>query len=417
MDDKEFLASFKVKFSNLRQLPLLDFTKNLFPLVDLSEVYLICNQHIVSTTKALFQTLFDLGLKRENISVIGKCYSTDPRVFQELKEENIDVCESSLFFDSYKSFDEQLIENTKLFINSRLHQIKNKKFKKIIVLDDGGYLLLAINSFLLDFTSFIGIEQTTSGYDKIKNLNLHFPVINLARSYAKLNFESPIIAILIKQALQRQFNLLTLTPKQSLIIGNGAIGREIYDALSPNYQIKRFDQIESLTDISEKDFEDLIGSFDLIIGCTGKTVLSAAQIQKLKKGCILVSASSSDREFDIVPFRKSVPQVSDCHKNLYLNNVQVLNCGFPVNFDAYFDELDIQELEFTRSLLLASIVYGYQIEKKNSIFYQLIDLNMDVQERIISKFLSLHPHMEGNDKNSKEIINNLLLEDYDKSIL
>ena len=417
MSYTEFLASSRVRFNDLRQLPLLDFTKDLFHLVDLSEVYLICNQHIVSTTKALFQTLFDLGLKRENISVIGKCYSTDPRVFQELKKENIDVCESSLSFDSYKSFDQQLLDNTKLFIHSRLHKIKNKKFKKIIVLDDGGYLLLAINSFMLNFTSFIGIEQTTSGYERVKNLNLRFPVINLARSYAKLNFESPIIAILIKQALQRQFNLLNLRPKQSLIIGNGAIGSEIYDVLSPNYQIKRFDQIQSLTDISREDFDDLIGDFDLIIGCTGKTVLNADQIQKLKKGCILVSTSSSDREFDIVPFRRAIARVADCHQNLYLNDIQVLNCGFPINFDAHFDELDIQELEFTRSLLLAAILYGYQIGKEEPLLHQLIDLNMDIQKRIIFKFLSLHPHMDGNNHNPKGSINNLSLEDYDKPIL
>lgn len=394
----EFSVNSKVKFSNLRQLPLLEFTKDLFHLVDLSEVYLICNQHIVSTTKALFQTLFDLGLKKENLSVIGKCYSTDPRVFQELKKENIDVCDSSLFFDSYSSFDQQLKGNTKRFINSRLDKLNDKKFKKIIVLDDGGSLLLYMASLFLDFGSFVGIEQTTSGYERIKHLKLPFPVVNLARSYAKLNFESPIIAILIKQALQRQFDLLNLNPKQSLIIGNGSIGGEIYDVLSSNYSIKRFDQVESLTDISEEDFNDLIGDFDLIIGCTGKTVLNLNQIYKLKKGCILVSTSSSDREFDIVPFRRMIPRALNCHQNLCFNGIQLLNCGFPINFDEHFDELDIQELEFTRSLLLASILYGYRMEKEELSSCQLIDLNTDIQNQIISKFLLLHPHMDNNSK-------------------
>jgi S-adenosylhomocysteine hydrolase len=394
----EFSVNSEVKFSNLRKLPLLDFTKDLFHSVDLSEVYLICNQHIVSTTKALFQAFFDLGLKKENLSVIGKCYSTDPRVLQELKKENIDVCESSLSFDSYGSFDQQLTENTKQFINSRLDRINNKKFKKIIVLDDGGSLLVSMDSLSLDFRLFVGVEQTTSGYDRIKHLKLQFPVVNLARSYAKLNFESPIIAILIKQALRRQFDLLNLNPKQILIIGNGSIGCEIYDALSLNYQIKRFDQIQSLTDISGEDFDDLIGDFDLIIGCTGKTVLNADQIQKLKKGCILVSASSSDREFDIVPFRKTIPRVIDCHQNLCFDGIQVLNCGFPINFDEHFDELDIQELEFTRSILLASVLYGCQMETEDLSSYPLVELNIDIQNQIISKFLSLHPHMDKNPK-------------------
>ena len=56
----------------LRKLPLLDFTANLYPDVDLSSVYVICAQHVVSTTYSLFNALFELGLAARNVSAIGK---------------------------------------------------------------------------------------------------------------------------------------------------------------------------------------------------------------------------------------------------------------------------------------------------------------------------------------------------------
>ncbi len=173
----------------LRKLPLLDFTATLYPGTVLSEVYIICAQHLVSTTYSLFHALFKLGLKPSNLSAIGKCYSTDPQAYREMKKMGIDVCPSSLIFDSHRPFDKQYRENIKAFIDQRLKSLTNTNYKKIIILDDGGELISAVNTALRGSTTIIGIEQTSSGFHKLKHKNIRFPIINVARSPAKLNYE------------------------------------------------------------------------------------------------------------------------------------------------------------------------------------------------------------------------------------
>ena len=41
-------------------------------------------QHILETTHAMFRSLYKLGLKPQNISIIGKCYSTCREVYEEM---------------------------------------------------------------------------------------------------------------------------------------------------------------------------------------------------------------------------------------------------------------------------------------------------------------------------------------------
>ncbi len=277
----------------LRNLPLLNFTMKLFPDEDLSSVYVICAQHLVSTTYSLFHALLKLGLKAENLSAIGKCYSTDPMAYEEMKKLGIDVCASSLSFKSHRSFDEQYRENVKEFIKKRKKKLINDNFEKIIVLDDGGELISEIRPFIKKKQNVIGIEQTSSGFHRLQLKKIDFPIINVARCPAKLNYESPIIARIVANTLVDYIESLPIQPKEVLIIGNGPIGSHIDKVLRDTYNVSTFDKNVSRSSIRKKDFEKSLKNFDLIIGCTGKGTLTPKHYQMLKKNVVLVSASSS----------------------------------------------------------------------------------------------------------------------------
>lgn len=371
----------------LRQLPLLDFTAKLHPDIDLSDVYLICAQHLVSTTYSLFHTLLQFGLKADNLCAIGKCYSTDPLAYKEMKKIGIDVCPSSLAFNSHRSFDDQYQENIKEFIKKRAKKFINDKFKKLIVLDDGGELISAIKTFLKDDSHIIGIEQTSSGFHKLSSKKINFPIINVARSPAKLNYESPIIARLVIDTLVRHIKNLSLHPREVLIIGNGSIGSQIQEVLKDTYHLSIFDKIASRSSLKSKDFEKSLKKFDLIIGCTGESVLRPEHYPLLKKNVILMSASSSDREFDAVSLRNKIPLITDCHENLCIAGIYLINCGFPINFSSEYRAIDIYDLQLTRSLLLSAILQAdscHDFTPKG-----FIPLDIENQRDIIQKYLSI----------------------------
>jgi S-adenosylhomocysteine hydrolase len=371
-----------------RNLPLLNFTLDLYPDVNLENVYVIGEQHIVSSTFELIKALFKKGLKPDNLSLIGKCYSTNPYIYAQMVLAGIDVSIRSLTFNNREEFDIQYQKHVLKFFKDRLSSLNGKNIKKVIFISDGGILnQLAQTRSLRDTERLAGIEQTTSGYDRLKTLKLKFPIINVARSEAKLIHESPFIARLTVDRLFRSLKALNLFPKKVLIIGNGSIGGQLYHLLKNIFEVSTYDLTSSKTMISKNDFEVSLSNFDLIIGATGKRTITRKQHKLLKKNAILASASSSDREFDAVYLRRKINKpLTDCHQDLFIDNIYLLNCGFPVIFDTSFDVIDTDEFQLTRSLLLSGILQAATYRESEKGF---ISLDPEDQRELIQKFLSI----------------------------
>lgn len=393
------MGSVKVASSNscvneryLRRLPLLDFTEKLFPTTSLKDVQILAAQHLVSTTYSLFHVLIKLGLNPKNLSVIGKCYSTDPEAVCEMQKLGIDVCSTSLSFDSYKPFDSVYRESIQNFALSRL----SPDNKNLIILDDGGELIFIANK-LCSQGNCAGVEQTTSGYNKLKDSSIGFPVVNLARSQAKLGYESPIIADLVSETLDRHINKLSVKPKTLLIIGYGAIGQAIALKLQHRYVVSIFDLDTSRSSIAENEFISSLKNFDIIIGCTGRTVITQEHFPYLKKGVILVSASSSDREFDATLLRCKVPQINNCHTDIEVDDIFLINCGFPINFSDEYKKIDCDRLQLTRALILAAVLQANENYSNHS--KGLVDLDTKVQKQIVQKYFDLFDNIDT--KNAK----------------
>ena len=219
------------------RLPLLDFVSDLFPDINLQNVLLIASQHILDSNYTMFEYFFKKGLKTENTFLIGKVYSTNLETIKKFKERGVSVSDASLDFNSHLSFDEQFENEITKFLY-HIQSIKNfNNFEKIMLLDDGGYLVNIANQIFQDKTNFIAIEQTSSGYNKLKNQNFKFPIINVARSRAKLFYESPMIADVFLKKLNRKINDLKLKPKNVLVIGAVPIGNEIFKKIKSNKEI------------------------------------------------------------------------------------------------------------------------------------------------------------------------------------
>ena len=367
-----------------RKLPLLESVKLLFEKkIDLSKTLIICVQHLYSTTYALFQTLFEMNLTPQNLYALGKCYSTDPDVFRKLKELGVNVSPLSLSFDSHNSYDDDYKQYVKRFLDNIITNKSLNKFEKIIILDDGGHLIEEVNSSFPKNLPLIGIEQTSSGYNILKNKQVFFPILNLARAWIKLEYESPIIIDLVSQKLIQKISFLKKDIKNILIIGNGILGKTLYQVLKNNdFSPCIFDVNCERSQIEPSMLDSFLKKFDLILGCTGTTSLKAEKYKYLKKSVVLASISSSDREFDAVFFRKQTLKYSNCHFDVSVNGIKLLNSGFPINFDNDYDLIDSDEFQLTRALLAASICQVYQTKKNIKGFF---DLNNFIQYYILEE--------------------------------
>lgn len=337
-----------------RKLPLIDKLTHLFSDLNLENTLIIAVQHLCSTTEVLFDALLELNLCPENLYVVGKCYSTNPEVLARLRKKGINAFLSSAFFNCSVAFDVNFDQNVDEMINEVIASNDLFLFERIIILDDGGHLLERANALLPQGLSLVGIEQTSSGYNRMQDKNLPFPVINLARSWVKLEYESPIIISIVLKKLKEKFDTLSSEVNKVLIIGFGVLGKIIYEILKDRYVISVFDLDPEKSMIRSDEFKEKLKEFDLIIGCTGSTSLNFDDFKYLKNPVILASISSSDREFESFKFRRLNP-AKNCHNYIIANGITLLNCGFPITFDEDYDSIDPDDFQLTRALILASI--------------------------------------------------------------
>ena len=362
------------------KLPLIEYVSSLFPNVDLSKTLIIACQHILMPQYAMFQSFVNRGLKPSNTFLLGKCYSTDNKALSLFIESGVNVHKASAYFDSHKSYDEQYQGYIEEFLTNISNTLNFSKYDKVILLDDGGFLLDFANKYLKKVKNVIGVEQTSSGLDRINNSNLNFPVINVARSNAKLVYETPLIVNQFMKNINYELKQLKRTPKKVLVIGKGSIGKEVVDRLRNKYEVQAFDILTSESDISE--LRKHIKYFDLIIGCTGKYSLPLQLYNKLKKNAILASVSSSDREFFAHYLRFLAEQYDKCHNNLKIRDIILLNSGFPVTFTKHSIGASGKDMQITMSLLYSAVCIGATKSYPN----ELVDLDSWIQNVIINKF-------------------------------
>jgi S-adenosylhomocysteine hydrolase len=365
------------------ELPLLTHTKKIMESPSLEGIAIIGVQHILGSTLEMFKSLAQLGLDYRSVFLLGKCYSSSEEVALEMKNLGINIHESSFLFDSHLSYDELHRKLIDEFLHEALPTLIKKKIKHLVVLDDGGQLILSLNkkTNLLQKIKISGVEQTSAGFNAILNKQLNFPVYNVARSQAKLHCETPIIVESCIDRLKSLRILQEVRDPRLLILGQGAIGLALKDHLiHDGYEVETYDVKMN----GPEKLHALIKNASVILGCTGSPALKHKDYAHLKNA-ILVSTSSSDREFEAWRFRQAFERNYNPLKNYTLGGVQLIQSGFPINFWGSRNNIDLHKIQLTLSLLMLGI---FSAIKSPSNYGGIHNLSADDQLDIINAYLT-----------------------------
>lgn len=346
----------------------------------LKDVLVIAVQHLTPTTLEMFQFLVSKNLDPKNIFILGKCYSTNPEVYDQMLELGFQVSSDSFKYDSFQEYDTTMQNNIEHFVSKIILQKEISSFSKVIVMDDGGSLLSAIRNRVCEFNKveIIGIEQTSSGYAKAKKQGLKFPTINVARSFAKLNHETPFVSRMLARKTLEKLSLVEFFVKRVLIIGSGYIGKSIASYLKNHFEVDLCDRVKKMSQ------KPNLNDYQAVIGCTGEESITYSEIKGVNNNIALISASSSDREFPSKLIRQQCNQSTIFYEDMQYNKVLLVNSGFPINFGADF--LDSEEFLLTRSLLLQAIFQAASTSYLKPKFQKVRN-----QDLIIEEFQKRYP--------------------------
>lgn len=369
-------------------LPLLRFVTQQYEKSNLSDVTIVACQHILGTQLTLFDELTKRGLKAKNFFLIGKSYSTCRNVYRSFEARGVNISPFSLAYNSHISFDEQFERQIAFFFSDAMQRVGSAS--KLIIVDEGGYLTFVANKlFGCKLYQATGIEQTSSGYNRIANLQLEFPIINVARSLAKLQVESVFIAALAAQRIRQYFARAHIATPRILIVGQGAVGLQLQRALGSKYSVATFDVAQFKSQL-KAPLQQHLSKFNVIVGATGYTVLGLDDLRKLSKDTHLISVSSSDREFPAVFLRRRFPASSNPHVCVSSQGVHLVNGGFPINFDGSDRSLPPQDAQLTVSLILAAI---HEANTKR-FAPGLISLDSGIQKQILAQLGKVRPNVK-----------------------
>lgn len=392
------------------EMRLLDALSHSMQECRLDETVIVARQHIIEHTRMMFQLLFRHGLRPQSVHLLGKCYSTCNSVMDGMQSDGVNIHSGSTDYNPHEAYDQTTQRHAEQL--AEIVAEKSQEHSNVIVLDSGGQLLKAANNHTgVKHESIIGIEQTSSGFNGLSGEYLQFPILNIARSGPKLEIEAPWIIDSCRLPLlrfltddqrprelknlqrtirnpdwiiqSRKARAIAVTDKDrgeyeswkrsnphgtlnALIIGKGVIGAQAKEKFLQN--AKTFD-IKCINP-EAPDISALIEHANVILGCTGSTSLPHHLHKHLKDRTILASLSSSDREFDAVHLRSTLPESTQTHEHSCVQipgtskKVYLLNQGFPVNFTGSDVVVPLERIQLTAALLMSAVLESHKFSKK-----------------------------------------------------
>ncbi|QLB52564.1 NUDIX domain-containing protein [Streptococcus sanguinis] len=291
-------------------------SKNIF-----ADISCVAIQHIIPSSIPFIKTLKKIFGSR--LLICAKPNSINQKVWKELEESDIKLKVASRNDD----FDEK-------FCNIS---------GKTILIDIGGYFANISQKNNLPIVCIV--EDTENGiqkYNKVIN-DVKYPVFSVARNPLKKNEDYLVGADIVFGAdyILHQKNLLIQYMKVACI-GYGRIGYGICTKLRElgikpivieKNSIRAIQAIRDGCDVLlEKDFSNI----DLIFCATGSKSLDILDFRAVKDGSYIVSATSSDDEFNLnylsEEYKKLLESSSITKYESDDNYFYILNQGIPTNF-------------------------------------------------------------------------------------
>lgn len=269
-------------------------------------------------------------------AVVAVPYSADLNAVETLKSMGYKVIVPDSVPDTFvKAFEE-----TKFALE--------KEATPLIVQEVGGYLAKYIKD-LTAYEHFKGVvEDTNNGHWRYEQYEPHDrPILSMAQSPLK-DVEDTIIGDAVVYSIERVFReerAAILQGARCGVVGFGKIGTSTAVGLKGREAVVSIYDINPAKDMRAKvegffplPLHELLQQCDLVVGATGQTSIRLADMEHIKHGAILVSASSKNIEFALEDFEKNcstVTKVNDVTTAYTQKNGKifyVLNDGTPINF-------------------------------------------------------------------------------------
>jgi S-adenosylhomocysteine hydrolase len=325
-------------------------------------------QHIHSSMAMLVDALCLGGAEPEHMTVAGKSYSTQPEAVTALRERGVHVVDAGRMRDPGRCYELEHSDEIAAALDGL--QERTGGARPLLVLDDGAVTARHVARRPELARRCRVVEQTTRGARWADVTSVGFPVVDVARSAAKAEFEAPLIARCLAEGLDLALEQVGGAPRILGIVGYGRIGARLADLLGRRFDVLVHDADQGRAAAARADglqlaadLPALLGAVDVLVGCTGNAILGEADLRQLTRPMILASGASSDLEFALWPRRRpeamlagSKDALRPWHNHYAIDRdagCTLLAGGFPLNFFLPGEHLTPAEFQLTRALMLA----------------------------------------------------------------
>jgi S-adenosylhomocysteine hydrolase len=296
----------------------------------------------------------------------------------------------------------------------------SERVGQLLIIEDGGFFVPAIHTRYSDLIAHTvgAVEQTTRGImnarDTIQQLEgkpLSLPILSVATSKLKSDFEPPYIARAIIKNIERLLPHLVFSGKKVAVLGCGNIGQQVLTWLRQNgADITVYDQDPNRRFWAQQNgiphantAPEAVQGKSFVIGCSGRRSVDSVVISGLAHGTYLVSASSELYEIDLEQLEQQARRKQDLQgesgqligTNFILppNNreIHLLANGYPINFWG-MDSMPEEASDLVMTLLfLAAVELARGNYRTPGINDQAINELADEQHHnLAGTFLNLH---------------------------
>lgn len=325
---------------------------------------LLCVQHFLSDLPPFIQKLIDSGANGYDIYLLRKTYAYP----NGDKVQNYLERKFGCHVEMQPILESGALKVKRKILGEAIAKCKTGDRKRLLIIEDGGYFVpLMHREFRKDCRLCLGgVEQTTRGLKNDKEVNgsnLEFPLLNVAKSKLKSEFEGPEVADTLAGNIKSvcMSSYVNFHPRYTriLVLGYGTIGKQLVSKLlARGFSITVFDKRRKVREDAKEErkcqgyrFEvldslssDTLSEFKFIVGVTGEPSISALDFLGMKNGVILASGSSERYEIDLAKLEKLVKAPASRHikrdRHPFLTRyelkgdraIRILCRGEPINF-------------------------------------------------------------------------------------